>query len=508
MELIYAYQQWPYAQTFRISRGASVHSDLFVAWIRHGPFVGRGECGVLAQYGHTAAMLREAFDGQEPRVFQTKYDEGVMFVIGPGLSRQEARRIAVRAQRLDVRRVVLLGGLIALWRDAGIFLVAGAANLLGLLAMRRVPETRGVTVAGQRASRLRWWANPGILVPCLGVAALGVLPLLEPHPVREPEVEVVVCFRDRPDLLRRSVRSLLDVTAWDRLRVRLVDNGSESPATARLVDELAREGSAILRFRTQTVNTIVGFAHWGEIGGHRVPIVNATAHWSDVGEALLNKSPEAPFVGAWFEDADGVRRWSLRSRPDFDVSEVAKKLGGKIDAIPGHPNHTWYEIDKPGAYTGQCAEFCGIQHAAMTATVEAVPARKFDSWLAGQARAQDSGRSDLGAQEFNGVCAKCHGDQGQGGRGPNIANSAPPCSPCTDTSRTPSKPSGSISFQSESRFTSVPSLPALGYATQRRASPASVYSCLPPCWPRAGRPGSCRSAPWAWGPRARSPCSP
>jgi cytochrome c oxidase subunit II len=99
-------------------------------------------------------------------------------------------------------------------------------------------------------------------------------------------------------------------------------------------------------------------------------------------------------------------------------------LGGKIDAIPGHPNHTWYEIDKAGIYTGQCAEFCGIQHAAMRATVEAVPAREFDSWLAGEARAQAAGTSDLGEQEFNGVCAKCHGDQGQGGIGPNIANSA------------------------------------------------------------------------------------
>jgi GT2 family glycosyltransferase len=64
---------------------------------------------------------------------------------------------------------------------------------------------------------------------------------VRPTLAHEPDVEVVVCFRDRPDLLRRSVRSLLDVTAWDRLRVRLVDNGSESPATARLVEELARE---------------------------------------------------------------------------------------------------------------------------------------------------------------------------------------------------------------------------------------------------------------------------
>jgi cytochrome c oxidase subunit 2 len=112
--------------------------------------------------------------------------------------------------------------------------------------------------------------------------------------------------------------------------------------------------------------------------------------------------------------------------PENDVihSWWIPALGGKIDAIPGHPNHTWYEVEKPGTYKGQCAEFCGIQHAAMTATVQAVPAREFDSWLSAQARTQEAGTSDLGAQEFNGVCAKCHGDLGQGGIGPNIANSA------------------------------------------------------------------------------------
>jgi cytochrome c oxidase subunit II len=98
-------------------------------------------------------------------------------------------------------------------------------------------------------------------------------------------------------------------------------------------------------------------------------------------------------------------------------------LGGKIDAIPGHPNHTWYEPEKPGTYVGQCAEFCGIQHAAMTATVEAMPAAEFDRWLSGEAQAQERGTSNLGEQEFDGACAKCHGLDGKGGVGPNIASS-------------------------------------------------------------------------------------
>jgi cytochrome c oxidase subunit 2 len=112
--------------------------------------------------------------------------------------------------------------------------------------------------------------------------------------------------------------------------------------------------------------------------------------------------------------------------PEDDVihSWWIPALGGKVDAIPGHPNHTWYEVEKPGTYVGQCAEFCGIQHAAMRATVEAVPAAQFDTWLAEQERAQADGTSDLGAQEFVGVCAKCHGLDAKGGIGPDIATSA------------------------------------------------------------------------------------
>jgi GT2 family glycosyltransferase len=57
----------------------------------------------------------------------------------------------------------------------------------------------------------------------------------------EPEVEVIICFRDRADLLRRCVRSLLDVTAYDRLCLRLVDNASTDSATASAVRELAAD---------------------------------------------------------------------------------------------------------------------------------------------------------------------------------------------------------------------------------------------------------------------------
>ena len=63
------------------------------------------------------------------------------------------------------------------------------------------------------------------------------------------------------------------------------------------------------------------------------------------------------------------------SAPDFDVihSWWIPALGGKFDAIPGETNETWFNATAPGIYRGQCAEFCGIQHAVMKAEVEALP---------------------------------------------------------------------------------------------------------------------------------------
>jgi cytochrome c oxidase subunit 2 len=95
-------------------------------------------------------------------------------------------------------------------------------------------------------------------------------------------------------------------------------------------------------------------------------------------------------------------------------------LGGKIDAIPGRTNHTWFRANRAGVYKGRCAEFCGIQHAKMLMSVDAVPVASFNSWYTSEARAQRAGTSNLGKQTWEGTCAKCHGILGQGLIGPAI----------------------------------------------------------------------------------------
>lgn len=111
------------------------------------------------------------------------------------------------------------------------------------------------------------------------------------------------------------------------------------------------------------------------------------------------------------------------SAPDFEVihSWWIPALGGKLDAIPGVTNETWFEPKAPGLYRGQCAELCGILHAKMKAEVEAMPSADFENWLAAEAQAQEAGTSGLGKETFAGACAKCHGLSGEGDIGPRLA---------------------------------------------------------------------------------------
>ena len=111
--------------------------------------------------------------------------------------------------------------------------------------------------------------------------------------------------------------------------------------------------------------------------------------------------------------------------PDSDVihSWWIPALAGKIDAIPGITNHTWFQAENEGTYTGQCAELCGLEHAQMLASVEVLSADAFGAWLDQRKQEQDAGSGDLGQEEWEGVCAKCHGLAAEGGVGPRIAGS-------------------------------------------------------------------------------------
>src|SRR6202030_580734 len=60
------------------------------------------------------------------------------------------------------------------------------------------------------------------------------------------------------------------------------------------------------------------------------------------------------------------------------------RLAGKTDLIPGRTNRTWFQTARPRLFLGQCAEFCGTQHANMLIRVIAEPAADFERWLANE----------------------------------------------------------------------------------------------------------------------------
>ena len=69
--------------------------------------------------------------------------------------------------------------------------------------------------------------------------------------------------------------------------------------------------------------------------------------------------------------ADVIHSWTI---PAFGV---------KMDGVPGRVNETWFEVDTPGIYYGQCSELCGKDHSYMPITVRAVSQEDYDAWLEG-----------------------------------------------------------------------------------------------------------------------------
>ena len=102
-------------------------------------------------------------------------------------------------------------------------------------------------------------------------------------------------------------------------------------------------------------------------------------------------------------------------------------ISGKTDMIPGKTNHLRLYAAHTGSYSGQCAEFCGVEHAWMRIVVVAEPQADFDRWLAGQAaKAPLTFAADPGQIVFSSnLCVSCHtirGTAATGIAGPDLTH--------------------------------------------------------------------------------------
>jgi cytochrome c oxidase subunit II len=100
------------------------------------------------------------------------------------------------------------------------------------------------------------------------------------------------------------------------------------------------------------------------------------------------------------------------SSRDVIHSFWAPNIQGKRDLIPGYNNAFWFEAKQEGTYRGQCAEFCGFQHAHMAFYLIAESPEKFQAWLNGQVKPAPDPNNDVlkrGQQVFLGTtCIMCH----------------------------------------------------------------------------------------------------
>jgi cytochrome c oxidase subunit 2 len=105
------------------------------------------------------------------------------------------------------------------------------------------------------------------------------------------------------------------------------------------------------------------------------------------------------------------------------------QLAGKVDTIPGQTNHLRLEAETPGTYLGQCAEYCGIQHARMGFQIIADSPADFDRWLARRSGAGTGPTSEPTARGqlvfMREACAGCHtirNTEATGTLGPDLSD--------------------------------------------------------------------------------------
>jgi cytochrome c oxidase subunit II len=156
--------------------------------------------------------------------------------------------------------------------------------------------------------------------------------------------------------------------------------------------------------------TIVGNQWWWEIRYPKLGIVTANELHVPVSDPT---KPTPTFIT--LQSADVIH--------SFWVPQLA----GKMDVVPNKTNRVWIDPQTPGTYVGQCAEYCGTQHAWMLLEVVVHPREEFDRWVAAQqAAVPEDPAVRAGRDLFLSLsCINCHtvrGTPANGLFGPDLTH--------------------------------------------------------------------------------------
>ena len=236
------------------------------------------------------------------------------------------------------------------------------------------------TVAGS------WWLLLGVAAAvCLIVTVLAVVPVLRRRRVAGPRSGdgmrvVLVCGVILPAIVFASTFGL---------SMRDLVDTSRAPTTPRMTID------------------VIGHQWWWEVRYSGGPAVTANEIHVPVGTNIRLRLRTADVIHS------------------FWVPQVMPKM----DLLPRRVNQTWLRVDRVGRYRGQCAEYCGLQHAHMAFFVVAQHRAGFDTWLrrmSATARQPVDAMAQRGEQVFTSTtCATCHtvrGTSADGHVGPDLTH--------------------------------------------------------------------------------------
>jgi cytochrome c oxidase subunit 2 len=177
-------------------------------------------------------------------------------------------------------------------------------------------------------------------------------------------------------------------------------------ATARVIAEIqnaARPGNAI-------EVTVIGHQYWWEYRYPSLKVVTAN-------ELHIPAS----------DPAHPTPTFLTLLSADTDHSFWVPRLAGKTDLIPNHPNSMWIDPHETGLYLGQCAQYCGTQHAKMLLSVYVESREDFDRWIQAQRQPADVPETASAGQRIfeQTACVNCHtiaGTRATGTGGPDLTH--------------------------------------------------------------------------------------
>ncbi|HEV3484293.1 MAG TPA: cytochrome c oxidase subunit II, partial [Vicinamibacterales bacterium] len=163
-----------------------------------------------------------------------------------------------------------------------------------------------------------------------------------------------------------------------------------SVVTGRAIGSLSSSEPVMIR--------VTGYQWWWKV---EYPHSDPSQHFTTANELHL---PVGRPVAVRLQSADVIHSFWVPN------------LHGKMDLIPGRENWIWIQADTPGVYRGQCAEFCGLQHAHMSLVVIAESSDQYEQWAHAQRQPAAPPTTPQQSRGLNiverGPCAMCHAIRG------------------------------------------------------------------------------------------------